>query len=275
MLLSTRIIVRWTFMALIVAGCTSPAPESPEPNAAPVAVPSEPAPLDPQTAAPAEPHVAARPENPVINDGPQLVPPMSESANDSSTPIARAEESDPQGRTAFYRGDTAPAEIPPVVMSRSHEALCRVKVGDTMPEIVLPRIGDGSDRTNLAELAGEKATVVVFWTADRRMAHEQLADLGRDVVDLFGDRGVAVIGIAVNESERSADEALQQAGAEFPNLLDPHGDAFAKVGSDRLPRTYLLDSQGKILWFDIEYSLTTRRELNRALRALVGEPADG
>jgi hypothetical protein len=32
---------------------------------------------------------------------------------------------------------------------------------------------------------------------------------------------------------------------------------------------YLLDPQGKVLWFDIDYSLATRRELNQALRAVV------
>ena len=62
--------------------------------------------------------------------------------------------------------------------------------------------------------------------------------------------------------------ALEKAGANFPNLLDADGKAFAQVGSERLPRTYLLDPQGKILWFDIEYSLATRRELHQALRAV-------
>jgi peroxiredoxin len=207
--------------------------------------------------------------NSAVEDGPLLVSPT----NTPQEPIALADESEPQGRTAFYRGDASPAEIPPVLLSKAHEALCRVKVGDTMPEIVLPRLEGRDDRMNLAELAGEKATVVVFWTADRRMAREQLADLRRDVVEPFGDRGVAVVGIAVNESNESAENALRQAGARFPNLLDRDGEAFAKVGSDRLPRTYLLDAHGKILWFDIEYSLTTRRELNGALRAVVGEPA--
>jgi hypothetical protein len=56
-------------------------------------------------------------------------------------------------------------------------------------------------------------------------------------------------------------------------LLDAEGRAFAEVGSEKLPRTYLVDAQGKILWFDIEYSLSTRRELHQALRAVVG-PAD-
>jgi hypothetical protein len=56
-------------------------------------------------------------------------------------------------------------------------------------------------------------------------------------------------------------------------LLDADGKVFAEVGSEKLPRVYLVGSQGDILWFDIEYSHATRRELNQSLRAVVGEPA--
>jgi len=53
-------------------------------------------------------------------------------------------------------------------------------------------------------------------------------------------------------------------------LLDADGSAMAKVGLEKLPRTYLLDAQGKILWFDIEYSRSTRRELLEAVRFVLG-----
>ena len=51
--------------------------------------------------------------------------------------------------------------MPPVVLSKGHEALCRLKVGDTMPDIELEQLRGG--RRKLADLAGKKATVVVFW----------------------------------------------------------------------------------------------------------------
>jgi peroxiredoxin len=139
-----------------------------------------------------------------------------------------------------------------------------------MPAITLARLG--GKETRLAELYGKKASVVVFWKSDRRMTQQLLADIGPEVVDAFGPNGVAVVGVAVKESEAGAQAALTKAGANFPNLLDRDGGAFAKVGSQRLPRTYLLDPQGKILWFDIEYSLGTRRDLNQALQAVAGKP---
>ncbi len=36
-----------------------------------------------------------------------------------------------------------------------------------------------------------------------------------------------------------------------------------------MPRTYLVDSQGKILWFDMEYSRSTRRDLRDAIRVVL------
>jgi hypothetical protein len=48
-------------------------------------------------------------------------------------------------------------------------------------------------------------------------------------------------------------------------LLDAEGKALDAVATEKLPRTYLLDASGQILWFDIEYSESTRRELKNAI----------
>jgi peroxiredoxin len=151
-------------------------------------------------------------------------------------------------------------------MSREHDLLCRVRVGDTMPAITLNQLG-GSE-TELARLYGKTATVVVFWEGTRRMGRTLLADLNPDVVSKFGGQGVAVVGIAVNQRAEDVRAAADTAAASFPILLDPEGKAFALVGKEKMPRVYLLDPQGKVLWFDIEYSLATRRELNQSLLAV-------
>jgi peroxiredoxin len=201
-------------------------------------------------------------------------PQRSESADASqeNPSSEKKEEAQPQKRIAFYRADSGPAKMPRVLMSKADEAQCRVKVGDTMPAITLPKVGE-NDSAKLADLYGEKATVVVFWKGDRRMAREQLADIGSHVIEPFGKNGVRVVGIAVNETAQNAQSVLKKSGEDFTNLLDADGKAFAQVGSGKLPRTYLLDPSGKILWFDIEYSLATRRELHQALRTVAGDPA--
>jgi len=159
-----------------------------------------------------------------------------------------------------------------VLLTKQEQTLCRVNVGDRMPAIALPQLG-GSREAKLSDLLGKKATVVIFWKTDRRMTQQQLGDMGRELVEPFGSRGVAVVGIAVKENEADAQAALKKLQVTWPNLLDVKGEVFARVGGEKLPRTYLLDSQGKILWFDLEYSMGTRRDLMQALRAVAGEPA--
>jgi peroxiredoxin len=187
----------------------------------------------------------------------------------SSPKTGNAESSGRQVRTAFYRADAKPTTMPRVLLSKGDEAACKVKVGDVMPAIELPKLG-GNDKTKLADLFGKKATVVVFWKGDRRMSQQQLADVATDVVEPFGKQGVSVVGVAVDESAKDVETTLKNSGATFPNLHDADGKAFAQLGNGRFPRTYLLDPSGKIVWFDIEYSLATRRELHQALRAMVG-----
>jgi peroxiredoxin len=208
---------------------------------------------------------------------------MADAAHAQARSAKQAEKAAPKAattseqapRVANYRpvgpDATTPAVIPPVQMSKQHEALNSVKVGDKLPAISLNRLGDRP--TRLGELFGRTATVVAFWRADRRASRTLLADLGPDVIEPFRQRGVAVVGVAVQTSEGDARATLEKAAAQMPTLLDADGQAFAQVGKERLPRVYLVDGEGKILWFDIDYSLATRRELNQALRAVTSAAA--
>src|SRR6478735_5158567 len=223
------------------------------------------APLEVAKADPPTPHTVA------LNNakGSAIAAQRPTSPANPSAKTADTEPSGPQVHTAFYRADAKPTSMPHVLMSKADEAACKVKVGDAMPDIELPKLGE-TDKTRLADLLGKKATVVVFWKSDRRMSQQQLADVGADVVKPFGKQGIAVVGVTVDESPEDAEATFKKSGATFPNLHDADGKAFALVGSGRFPRTYVLDSSGKIVWFDIEYSLATRRELHQALRAIAG-----
>jgi thioredoxin-dependent peroxiredoxin len=82
---------------------------------------------------------------------------------------------------------------------------------------------------------------------------------------------VAVITIDVGDTPQQVRQALETAGAKLPVLLDRDGAYFAKVATERLPRTYVLDAKGKVLWFDTEYSEATSRGMIRTLQAALRE----
>jgi peroxiredoxin len=160
-------------------------------------------------------------------------------------------------------------DVPPVFLSAGHAQLCRVLVGDEFPAIELPQFGAGP--TKLLAFAGQKATVVLFWSPDDWMSRVALSDIARNVAANARDSSVGVVGVAVGTTEDAAKAAMEKAGAKFSQLLDADGAAFALVGAGKPPRVYVIDRNNRIAWFDIEYSEATRRELQQTLAALTGK----
>ncbi len=183
---------------------------------------------------------------------------------------AAATENEPKvpPRYTVRKAVSAPetATIPPVLLSAGHAKLCTAKVGDAFPKLSLPKLGGGE--TDLATLRGKQATVILFWHPDRWMARTALIDMQRDIAAQFPADQISVVGIAVRQPAGAVQGALNQAQAQFPQLLDTEGKALATVGTQALPRLYVLDPAGKIVWFDIEYSEGTRRELWQTLAVL-------
>lgn len=169
----------------------------------------------------------------------------------------------------------APLTIPNVRLSDELRAACIVNAGDTMPDGEL--LGSDGKMHALSSLYGEKLTVVCFWTTgttgrSQRVAMAALQDLMREVAAPFGEKGVSVVGVDVGDAPAAIGQTLDQAEATFPNLLDPKGEFFAKLAKDRkMPRVYLLDAEGRILWFDVEFRRNSREELVQSIRVALGE----
>ncbi|QDS97715.1 TlpA family protein disulfide reductase [Adhaeretor mobilis] len=157
------------------------------------------------------------------------------------------------------------AKIPPVLLSEEHRSRCLVDIGESFPSFELPN-GDGT-QLQLADTLGEQATVVLLWTPDRWMSRAAISDLQRDVAD---QEGVRVITIAVGDNF-DTDSKVTKAIAGGHQLLDRNGKTSDILGAGLLPRIYVLDAEGTIAWFDVEYSEATRRELQTALTALLSE----
>ena len=114
-------------------------------------------------------------------------------------------------------------------------------------------------KLNWPTLYGKNATVVVFWKSDRRMAQQELHDLGPEVVEPFGKVGVAVVGIAVKESEADAEVTLKKASANFTNLLDAERRGICQSGQ----RTIAANLSAR----------SARKDSVVRYRVLIGHPA--
>lgn len=166
--------------------------------------------------------------------------------------------------------EPTPTAVPAVTLTDELAATCLVKVGDRLPDVDLP---DTTGKTqSLNKLFGSKLTVVMTWGIDSEYAQEALEDLDADVAKPYSEKGVKIVGIDLRDSVDKVREMVQKAHAAFPILLDADGKYFAKLAKDKPLRTYLIDAQGQILWFDVEYSRSTRRELLQAIEAVLAKP---
>jgi peroxiredoxin len=154
--------------------------------------------------------------------------------------------------------------MPVVALSTAHAGISQIKVGDQFPNLELADLSGAAQK--LSSLRGQKLTVVVFWKSAHPTSVEELADLERDTLKRFGQNGVAVVAINSGDPATVAADLAKQAQVTYPVLLDADGAALQRVATQKLPRTYLLNVQGKVVWFDLEYSATTRRDLSQAIR---------
>lgn len=162
----------------------------------------------------------------------------------------------------------APAKaLPQTAMSDELQATNRVKVGDKLPDGELPDLSGKAQ--SIPKLLGAKATVLFFWTADNPYSRTEMEDLQADVYEPFQVQGVQVVGINLDKDVAQARQAAGKAGAKFPLLSDPDKKYFGKLATDKEMRTYLAGPQGNVLWFDVEYSRATQRDLLQGVKYLI------
>jgi hypothetical protein len=168
-----------------------------------------------------------------------------------------------------------PPTIPKVTLSDELRAACIVSAGDAMPEGEL--VGPDGKMHALNSLYGQKLTVVCLWTIGtthraQLVATAALQDLSKEVASPFGKKGVNVVGVNVGDASAAVGQTLGKADAKFSNLLDPEGEFFARLAKDKkMPRVYLLDAEGRILWFDVEFRRNSREDLVQSIRVALGE----
>jgi len=199
---------------------------------------------------------------------------------ESTTNQARKQKLSPSPlKSETATADPIPAEAPepppqPVVpavhLSEQHRHASLVKQGDVLPNF---RLADAEGTSHsLHSLLGDEMTVVCFWSSESPAAIQQLRDTGPEIVDPFAEQGLAVVSINYGQTPAEVLKVTEEADFAGKVLLDPKGQALAQVATRYLPRTYLVDGDGKIVWFDMEYSPSTRRHLIQAIECSLDEP---
>ncbi len=192
-------------------------------------------------------------------------------ADQGSSPDAAAAQADVPAPV-----EPPPPSIPEVFLTEAQKTASLVAVGDTLPEGELPALE--GDPQPVRNHYGDSLTVLFFWKPGQSATEQlrevaALEDLQNDVAVAFAERGVQVVAVNVGGEPEAVRQQLDDAGAKFAVLLDRDGAYFAKVATDFVPRVYLLDATGKILWFDLQWSSTARQSLLQGIDAALRESA--
>ena len=155
--------------------------------------------------------------------------------------------------------------VPEVNLTEKDSATCLIKVGDEMPNAAMQDLGSGP--VELHSLFGKKLSVICFWNSEHTSGLQAIQELQKYVAEPYADKGVAVIGINVGDTPQVAKQKVDLAEARFAMLVDPQSVYFKKIATGILPRVYLIDADGKVLWFDLEYSRSMRRDLQQGIDA--------
>lgn len=162
---------------------------------------------------------------------------------------------------------TALADPPPgtprVQLSDKHAATSLVKVGDELPDMELTDAKGAAAK--LSELRGKKPAIVAFWKGTHHSRKEMMDDLSQFAKERGDKLLIATVQVGAAPAKPvAAAPAVQQ-------LVDAKGTAYAAVakGDAKMPRIFVVDAKGAIIWMDIEFAVDTRRQLVQVLNALL------
>ena len=203
---------------------------------------------------------AGLPNRPSIS-GPNGIDNRSDAAGSSGPPRGTKIESVEPALPAVWPVLPDPIREPKVVLSAYHARRCRLEVGQRLPDFAIADVAGQPQR--LQELLGPELTLVVYWTPRNDYSLEQFQRLRREIEAPYAGVGVSIVTITTSSAEEVT-PLVAETAVRFPVLCDAGGRATA-VTLGNAPCTILVDRTGKILWFDLEYSRSMRRELLNAI----------
>ncbi len=135
------------------------------------------------------------------------------------------------------------------------------------PDFTLPNL-TGEDVT-LSKLLEEGPVIVDFWATWCKPCIKAFPDL-QQVFDNYKDCGLKVLAVSVDGPRSSSRVAslIKSKGNTFEVLLDPSQKVAKKLHVTSVPRTVLIDTNGKIVYAVTGYRPTNHEKLETAVSAL-------
>lgn len=128
-----------------------------------------------------------------------------------------------------------------VIFDSIHERI--VQPGDSAPDF---SITADSGRTITRAEFGGKLLVLNFWASYCVPCIQELPSLDQFQRELAG-QGVVVLGVSIDKDPKAYKQFLEKYNVSFLTARDPDNTINSKYGTFKIPETYLINRDGKVV----------------------------
>ena len=130
-----------------------------------------------------------------------------------------------------------------VFFSQPHGQFRVIGLGDQVPNFTLR--DDAGKVVALADFRG-KIVVLNFWATWCAPCVDEMPSLKR-LTEKYADKGVQVVGVSLDEDPDAYREFLTKNQITFLTLRNPSRTASEEYGTFKLPETYIISRDGRLL----------------------------
>lgn len=145
-------------------------------------------------------------------------------------------------------------------------AFADVKVGDTFPQLSGFKL-----EGKLPDAAKAKVVFVDFWASWCSPCVESFPVLN-GLNKKYGDRGLVIIGVNLDESKADMDHFLKDNPASFGVVRDASEQVVKKLHLRTFPSSFVLDAEGKVRFLHAGFhGDKTKQEYIQEIESLLGK----
>ncbi|MBN2638472.1 MAG: TlpA family protein disulfide reductase [Bacteroidales bacterium] len=145
-----------------------------------------------------------------------------------------------------------------------------IKIGEKAPDFTVTMLN--GKKYTLSELRG-KVVLVNFWATWCPPCMREFTEIPNHIIEPFaGNKNFVFLPISRGESQQVVDEKMEQLkkqGISFNVGLDPDKKIYSNYATAFIPRNFLIDQKGNVVYFSVGYTPKSMSDLVAKIHELL------